>query len=322
MSWQPPFHGQAIIRYPDLRSVIPLIFMTKPIHASRNGKSGFASVLRRTLIELWAMLMMAGVVGFLGPFGTYLEANFLSRVGTWWALLMGAYVLVRPSVALWRVVAQSAALPQGTLVFWGVVVSSFPLATLWTWVSAHSFGALNGYTGLLPFALLCALAVLAVTWWSEKAEARLSVGGDNSGPAPADARSPAPNEAEQTSRSVQGPVVGTSRGETLGTHPRLASRLGADFQPPIIAAQSEDHYVRVHGTKGSELVLMRLRDAIAELDGIEGEQVHRSWWVARDAVSSVERAGRSLQLRLTNGLTVPVARESAERLQRNGFLPH
>ena len=61
----------------------------------------------------------------------------------------------------------------------------------------------------------------------------------------------------------------------------------------------EDHYVRAHTMLGSDLVLLRLRDAIAELDGIEGAQVHRSWWVARDVVEGVEREGRKLRLLLS-----------------------
>ena len=56
-----------------------------------------------------------------------------------------------------------------------------------------------------------------------------------------------------------------------------------------IALQGEDHYVRIHTALGSELVLMRLGDAIQELDGLEGERVHRSWWVARRAVDQANK---------------------------------
>nr|QQZ51292.1 LytTR family transcriptional regulator DNA-binding domain-containing protein [Phenylobacterium glaciei] len=69
----------------------------------------------------------------------------------------------------------------------------------------------------------------------------------------------------------------------------------------------EDHYVRVHTAVRSELILMRLSDAVART-GREGLQVHRSWWVARDAVTEVIRDGRNLRLKLLNGLEVPVAR--------------
>ena len=71
---------------------------------------------------------------------------------------------------------------------------------------------------------------------------------------------------------------------------------------------------------GSELLLMRLADAIEELEGLPGERVHRSWWVARGAVGAARANGRRLSLTLTNGLDVPVTRDAASRLRRAGWL--
>ncbi len=88
----------------------------------------------------------------------------------------------------------------------------------------------------------------------------------------------------------------------------------------VLALQGEDHYVRVHTPLGSELLLMRLRDAVTDLEGLAGEQVHRSWWVARGAVAAVRAKGRRLSLTLTNGLEVPVSREAAAKLRRAGWL--
>ena len=96
----------------------------------------------------------------------------------------------------------------------------------------------------------------------------------------------------------------------------LSPRLG----PDILALQGEDHYVRVHTPLGSELLLMRLRDAVKDLEGRAGEQVHRSWWVAREAIGSVRANGRRVSLTLTNGLEVPVSREATVRLRRAGWL--
>ena len=38
----------------------------------------------------------------------------------------------------------------------------------------------------------------------------------------------------------------------------------------LYAVQAEDHYLRLHTSKGSDLILLRLADAVAELEGIEG----------------------------------------------------
>ena len=82
----------------------------------------------------------------------------------------------------------------------------------------------------------------------------------------------------------------------------------------------EDHYVRAHTAKGSDLILTPLKDAIAELGDVEGMQVHRSWWVAKAAVVGSTASGRNLSLRLSNGLEVPVSRASVARLRAAGWL--
>ena len=85
------------------------------------------------------------------------------------------------------------------------------------------------------------------------------------------------------------------------------------------AIASEDHYLRVYTNLGGELILMRLADAVRELDGADGLQVHRSWWVARSGVVREERQdGRSL-LVLPTGIHVPVSRSFRERAKDAGL---
>ena len=103
--------------------------------------------------------------------------------------------------------------------------------------------------------------------------------------------------------------------------PALLSRLPMHLrQARLLALQAEDHYLRVHTDNGSALILLRMSDAMAELAGIEGKRVHRSWWVARDAiVDSSNEKGRT-SLRLAVGLMVPVSRSSRPELARDGWL--
>jgi hypothetical protein len=101
--------------------------------------------------------------------------------------------------------------------------------------------------------------------------------------------------------------------------PRFLDRVPPTVGPRLLCLSMEDHYVRAHGEQGSALILMRLRDAIAELDGLAGLQVHRSWWVAADAVERVERDGARLRLRLANGLLVPVARSQEGAVRAQGW---
>ena len=64
---------------------------------------------------------------------------------------------------------------------------------------------------------------------------------------------------------------------------------------------------------------MRLSDAVAELQGLEGAQTHRSWWVARDAVRDVRRGDGRATLTLEGGISVPVSRRHARALRAAGW---
>ncbi len=97
---------------------------------------------------------------------------------------------------------------------------------------------------------------------------------------------------------------------------RLPARLkGAE----LYAVEAEDHYLRLHTSLGQDLILMRLTDAIAELEGLEGAQTHRSWWVARDAVVAAERLDGRAVLTIKGGVEVPVSRGFARELRLAGW---
>jgi hypothetical protein len=88
----------------------------------------------------------------------------------------------------------------------------------------------------------------------------------------------------------------------------------------LYAVSSEDHYLRVHTSLGEELILMRLADAVRELEGAEGLQVHRSWWIAKSGITDEKRVdGRSL-LVLPNGTEVPVSRSYRAKAKAEGLI--
>ncbi len=101
---------------------------------------------------------------------------------------------------------------------------------------------------------------------------------------------------------------------------RFIHRLPFKLKGAVIrAVQSEDHYLRVHTDRGSDLILMRLSDALTELEGLEGAQTHRSWWVARDAVRDVSRGDGRATLTLEGGIEAPVSRRYAKALRDAGW---
>jgi len=97
---------------------------------------------------------------------------------------------------------------------------------------------------------------------------------------------------------------------------RLPPRLrGSD----LYAVEAEDHYLRIHTSRGSDLILLRLADAIAELEGLDGAQTHRSWWVAKAAVQDVRRGDGRAVLMLPAGVEAPVSRSFAPALRDRGW---
>jgi DNA-binding LytR/AlgR family response regulator len=99
--------------------------------------------------------------------------------------------------------------------------------------------------------------------------------------------------------------------------PRFLERLPLRLRgAELYAVQAEDHYLRLHTSRGSDLILMRLSDAIAELEGLEGARTHRSWWVAREAVVDARRGDGRAVLKLKGDLEAPVSRTYAPALRQ------
>ncbi|WP_421933433.1 LytTR family DNA-binding domain-containing protein [Phenylobacterium sp.] len=105
------------------------------------------------------------------------------------------------------------------------------------------------------------------------------------------------------------------------TPPKFLERLPLKLRgAEVWAVEAQDHYLRLHTSRGQDLILMRLADAVAELEGIEGAQVHRSWWVARDAVADARRGDGRATLTLKDGSEVPVSRTYAKIIREAGWI--
>lgn len=72
--------------------------------------------------------------------------------------------------------------------------------------------------------------------------------------------------------------------------------------------EAQEHYIRVETGSGSGTALYRFGDALRDLQGQAGMQVHRSFWVADSAVAEVKKTRAGTRLTLVNGREVPVSR--------------
>lgn len=254
------------------------------------------TLARKLVVDLTIMTVIGVVLALIGPFGSF-EQPLAYRLISWllfsyigYAIYspMGYFVgrlkvaLDLPAIGLWLASVLFATIPMTALV-WSIGFLPRPVP----WPTADQ--ALTSYL----YVLVIGGGVTALFYALESREIAsgqaLPVQPVNPDPAP------------------------------TGT-PRFVDRLPPAIGSDLIALEMEDHYVRAHTTLGSDLVLMRLRDAMAELDGIEGAQVHRSWWVARHAVEDVKREGRNMRLVLATGLEAPVSRTNVSVLKERGWI--
>ena len=248
--------------------------------------SGFA---KRIGVEAFMVLVMGFVLGLIGPFGTF-EMPIGLRLVYWMIFGLLGFAIFRPMIITGEWLSEAlglsamigigltlavAAVPMTLLV--AVMFSGFDLAAAF---HRDDFGRLYFQVWLIGFLIN---GVFQLTF--RKAAHTAPEAGSVAETAPLE---PAP--------------------------PAFHDRLPAGFGP-LLALKGEDHYVRAIGDTREELVLIRLRDAVAELGDAAGTQVHRSWWVAKDAVTRINREGRSATLILTNGSEVPVSRENMARLK-------
>ena len=104
--------------------------------------------------------------------------------------------------------------------------------------------------------------------------------------------------------------------QRAGSAPAFFERFDPPLKGPVLAVQAQEHYVRVITGEGALTTLYRFGDALRELEGLSGLQVHRSFWVADAGVAAVRPDKRGMKIVLRNGEQVPVSARHADLVQR------
>jgi len=114
--------------------------------------------------------------------------------------------------------------------------------------------------------------------------------------------------------------VAAPRPQLLRPAPPASPAFLERFDPPVtgqlFAVQAQEHYVRAITAEGAPTTLYRFGDALRELEGLSGLQVHRSFWVADAGVAALKSGKRGLRIVLRNGEQVPVSARHADDVQR------
>ncbi len=236
----------------------------------------------------WALDLAVGVgiglvLGLMGPFGSFFNANPPLRIAYWVGTMSSGMVFFGIVTRLAAAGARRVGAPDWAtippVVLIGSAVQGMPFRglaiSLWPQID-HAVPPLAWYGQCLAITTPIVLAYYFI-----RVRAR--------GTAPA-------------------PLVPVEA-------PPPAADPGA-----VLYLRMEDHYVRIRTEHGSRLEMGPLARVTAGLSGVEGLQTHRSWWVARRAITGVERDGRNLRLRLIDGETAPVSRASVAKLRAAGWL--
>lgn len=256
--------------------------------AEMSGQSGGATA-RRWAIDIAMLVAIGLLMGFLGPFASE-RVPTVARYVYWMICMVGGGLIgvvldevLRPRMAAtWRRVAV-------------VTVLMTPLVSLHVMTTEHLLmGGRFDWTGYLRLLLvqvwpisLAVMVVRTLVW--RRLPGRVETRTVIAPPLP---------EAEATFR------------RRLSAKRRTAR---------LIAIEAHDHYLKVHTDAGEEMITLRFADALDDLAQAHGWRVHRSWWVAAEAVEGVRWRRGAGEVRLAGGIEAPVSRTYAPVLKEAGW---
>jgi LytTr DNA-binding domain len=267
-----------------------------------------------SLARGFVLAFCAGLVlAVMGPFGTFERLDLPHRLGFWLSAICFGYLFNMPLYWVVRLAGEPRGLPIWLIILISASIAALPTTILVNGIAATllSVSVIDRFADLYPLVLAVGVPLQALGHFASA----VAIERQRAQKAQADNSATAAQEAADATMPVTFKPVQAAEGAQR-FYQRLPKRLGADIE----CLQMEDHYLRVFTPLGSDLILMRMSDAAMELEGLDGLLVHRSFWVARAAVTGWTRDGKSLVLHLGNGKNVPVARDRQARLKAAGWL--
>ena len=245
-------------------------------------KSMVKEVVSPTLWMCWALTSV--VVALAGPFGTFDSQTFLWRLAYWGVLIAAGIVIAIFFRTVWRHLLKGT---SETLEDIAVAVSLAlvfaPMIAALNWVvgGPDAYQAMDVWTGMF-----CVLVVAGgiITF----------------------------------RRVIRESAVLSTRSSARD---RLLSRIPGDETVRLKRVTSDNHHIQICMSDGSKhRLLMRLGDAVAEIDVEPGFYVHRSHWISQASIAQVrQHEGRDV-VELTCGTTVPIGPKYRSNLVEAGLL--
>jgi len=246
------------------------------------------------------------VLVLIGPFDTYSDLDLWSRLVFWSIIMSGVGMFMHGGIVAAMTSPISARLPQLLQVAIGAGFAAIPGAALVVFVNMvfRDGAGPRSYPKLWLEVAIIGLIIGAVEYINWRSHSQTA--------AP-EAKPPVPEPREAREEiQAHAPVP------LLDTRPdhALQNRLGADRRGEIISLSMKDHYVEVTTVNGTELLLLRFSDALAELGALDGFRLHRSHWASAAHIGALKRQGNRRWVVLSDGRELPVSATYSDAISR------
>jgi hypothetical protein len=255
--------------------------------------------LQRTFFSprFWAAIVgVAVLLGLVGPFSTFDSLALAPRFAYWLVIAVSTYLTGVATVdfcAYWLLARWS--LPAPLIYTICGAAGGVPITLVVILINQLVYGQHGIALGHLELLFYC----MAISATVSGLVAMFT----------------APYETAET----DGEGVDGQSSATVNQRPRILQRLPHGLRGELSHMTMRDHYVDIRTDRGGTLVLMRLADAIAETSGVDGLQIHRSHWVAKNAVQGAVRKEGRLFLRMRDGTLLPISRSCLLAVRRAGL---
>ena len=214
---------------------------------------------------------------FTGPFGTFVDLVTPLRLAYWTAAVGGCSILMHLVIRATLAAPRLSDWPGPSRIALGSMLAALPGAAL---------------VGLLEWVMRRNDAVFDHFFWFWFCVAVIGF----------------PVALLQFATFGSLPAKPASDSKAEAAEVRFLDRLPRELGREIISLSMQDHYVRVTTSRGSVMVLIRFSEAVSELAGYPGAQVHRSHWVASGQARRMLREKNRRVIELVDGQRLPVSR--------------
>ena len=243
-------------------------------------------------------------LAWLGPYGTYGDLTLPERLAYWGVGVTAIWVPTSFATRLLHQAKWAARWPTPLRALSGVFVAAAP-GTLTVMALEAMLRDSPPLASNLPRLFLSVFVVAALI--AVPVNAIL------------ESRASAEEDEGKASEGAASDIAGTAPSPP-GADGQFLARIPPELGKDLLYVKAEDHYLRVRTPLGSALLLMRMSDAEAELSALDGLRVHRSYWIARGAVSGVDREPNRTWLLLSDGARIPISRSYLPNVRRAGWL--